>query len=72
MGGVGEHLIEDNTKLWSGDHIVDPALVPGMLAMNRPFRTEGARLEDLAPTILDALGVSAGEGAGRTGRSLLS
>lgn len=72
MGGVGEHLIEDNTKLWSGDHIVDPALVPGMLAMNRPFRADGARLEDLTPTILDALGVSAGDGTGRTGRSLLS
>jgi predicted AlkP superfamily phosphohydrolase/phosphomutase len=72
MGGVGEHLIEDNTKLWSGDHIVDPELVPGMLAMNRPFRTDGARLEDLTPTILEALGVPAGDGTGRTGRSLLS
>ncbi len=60
MGGVPEGLIEDNTKAWSGDHIIDPALVPGFLAMNRPFRGDGARLVDLAPTILGALGVLPG------------
>jgi predicted AlkP superfamily phosphohydrolase/phosphomutase len=55
-----EGLLEDNTRKWSGDHIIDPALVPGVLLMNRPFRGEGARLVDLAPTILAALGVPAG------------
>jgi predicted AlkP superfamily phosphohydrolase/phosphomutase len=55
-----EGLLEDNTRKWSGDHIIDPALVPGLLLMNRPFRGEGARLVDLAPTILAALGVPAG------------
>lgn len=57
MGGVPEALVEDNTKAWGGDHIIDPALVPGFLAMSRPFRGEGARLTDLAPTVLEALGV---------------
>jgi predicted AlkP superfamily phosphohydrolase/phosphomutase len=58
MGAVaaGGHF-DDNTRKWSGDHIIDPALVPGVLFMNRPFRAEGARLIDLAPTILAALGV---------------
>jgi hypothetical protein len=60
MGGVPEGLVEDNTKAWGGDHIIDPALVPGILSMNRPFRGEGARLVDLAPTILGALGVKPG------------
>jgi arylsulfatase A-like enzyme len=50
----------DNLKKWSGDHIVDPALVPGVLLMNRAFRGEGASLLDLAPTILDALGLPPG------------
>ncbi|MFO0953017.1 MAG: alkaline phosphatase family protein [Isosphaeraceae bacterium] len=59
MGGVPEGHFEDNRKKWSGDHIVDPALVPGVLFMNRGFQGEGARLVDLAPTILDALGVAA-------------
>ena len=59
LGGVadGGHF-EDNTKKWAGDHIIDPALVPGVLLMNRPFRADRARLHDLAPTILAALGVS--------------
>ena len=60
MGGVAEAVFEDNRKKWSGDHIVDPALVPGVLFIDRPFRGEAARLEDLAPTILGALGVPKG------------
>src|SRR5262249_9071866 len=56
LGGVsGVGLFEDNTKKWAGDHIFDPALVPGVLLMNRPFGGEEARLVDLAPTILAAL-----------------
>jgi predicted AlkP superfamily phosphohydrolase/phosphomutase len=53
-------LVEDNTRKWSGDHIIEPALVPGILLMNRPFRGETARLVDMAPTILAALGAPAG------------
>jgi len=61
LGGVpGGGLVEDNVKKWGGDHIIDPSLVPGVLFMNRPFRTDGARLLDLAPTILAALGVPPG------------
>jgi predicted AlkP superfamily phosphohydrolase/phosphomutase len=60
MGGVAHGQFEDNVKKWSGDHIIDPDHVPGALFMNRPFRTEGARLLDLAPTILDSLGVPIG------------
>ncbi len=60
MGGVGETIFSDNTNAWGGDHIVDPSQVPGVLFMDRPFRPEGARLLDLAPTILAALGVKAG------------
>ncbi len=70
LGGVaaGEPF-EDNTRKWSGDHMIDPVLVPGMLLMNRPFRADGARLIDLAPTILSALGVPPGQDL--EGRSLL-
>lgn len=69
MGGVSEGHFEDNVKTWSGDHIIDPALVPGVLFMNRPFRGESARLVDLAPTILAALGVP--KGPAMEGSSLL-
>jgi predicted AlkP superfamily phosphohydrolase/phosphomutase len=69
MGGVPEGLVEDNVSKWSGDHVNDPALVPGILFMNRPYREASASLVDLAPTILDALGCAA---RGLEGNSLLS
>jgi predicted AlkP superfamily phosphohydrolase/phosphomutase len=60
LGGVPAGHFEDNLKKWGGDHIVDPCLVPGVLFMNRAFRGETARLLDLAPTVLAALGVPKG------------
>ncbi len=57
MGGVGAEIFSDNVKPWGGDHIIDPSLSPGVLFIDRPFRPGPARLVDLAPTILAALGV---------------
>src|SRR5581483_72905 len=31
MGKVSDQIFEDNVKAWSGDHCVDPRLVPGVL-----------------------------------------
>ena len=70
LGGIGDCVLEDNTRRWGGDHIVDPVLVPGVLFMNRPFRTASPRLIDLAPTILAAFGVP--RGANMEGDDLLS
>jgi predicted AlkP superfamily phosphohydrolase/phosphomutase len=70
LGGVPEGLFEDNVKRWGADHVIDPALVPGVLFMNRPFNGEGARLVDMAPTILKALGLP--KGPAMEGDSLLS
>ena len=61
LGGIPQHSFEDNTKKWSGDHLVDPALVPGVLLMNQPFQGEHASLLDMAPTILAALGLPIGD-----------
>jgi predicted AlkP superfamily phosphohydrolase/phosphomutase len=60
LGGIPEGHFEDNVKRWSGDHITDPAAVPGVLLMNRPFVESSPHLVDLAPTILAALGVPKG------------
>ncbi|OHB75867.1 MAG: phosphodiesterase, partial [Planctomycetes bacterium RBG_16_64_10] len=57
LGGMGRGHFEDNTRKWAGDHIIDPALVPGVLLMNRPHRNSRPRLLDLAPTLLDGFGV---------------
>jgi predicted AlkP superfamily phosphohydrolase/phosphomutase len=69
LGGVPAGHFEDNEKKWGGDHIIDPALVPGVLFMNRAFNGESARLLDMAPTILEALGLPKGQAM--EGESLL-
>ena len=60
LGGVPQGQFEDNARKWAGDHIMDPAVVPGVLFMNRAFAGDAARLLDLAPTILAALGIPKG------------
>jgi predicted AlkP superfamily phosphohydrolase/phosphomutase len=69
LGGFANHLIEDNKRRWSGDHIVDPEAVPGILFMNQAARHNQAQIVDLAPTILNYLGVSAPQSM--EGKSLL-
>ncbi len=59
IGKTTRQVFHDNTKAWSGDHCVDPSVVPGVLFCNRAIETENPRLIDLAPTILDMFGVAA-------------
>ena len=58
IGQVTEEVFHDNTKAWSGDHCIDPTLVPGVLFCNRPIDTEHPRLMDMGPTVLDMFGVT--------------
>ena len=69
MGRVTQPLFEDNTKHWSGDHCVDPALVPGILFSNRKIQRADPELTDIAPTVLKAFGVD--QPAHMKGRSLI-
>jgi len=57
VGKVTAHVLEDNPKAWSGDHCVDPALVPGVLFCSRALACDSPGLEDLAPTALSLFGV---------------
>src|SRR5687767_7325700 len=56
-GSVSAQVFTDNTKSWSGDHCVDPRLVPGVFWSDRKIATDRPRLLDLAPTVLEAFGV---------------
>jgi len=58
LGGMPHTVFEDNLRRWSGDHIIDPLAVPGILLMNRTAVRERADIRDLAPTILSHLGVA--------------
>ncbi|HEY7330184.1 MAG TPA: alkaline phosphatase family protein [Gemmataceae bacterium] len=57
IGKTTTEVFHDNTKAWSGDHCVDPSVVPGVLFCNRPIESEKPRLLDLAPTVLDLFGI---------------
>jgi predicted AlkP superfamily phosphohydrolase/phosphomutase len=61
VGGFANSLLENNMRRWSGDHIVDPDSVPGILFMNRPVPNSQPAIIDLAPTIVNYLGVTAPE-----------
>jgi predicted AlkP superfamily phosphohydrolase/phosphomutase len=60
-GIINDVVFDDNTKAWSGDHCIDPELVPGVLICNQRLGTAGQpmRISDLAPTILNLFGVPA-------------
>jgi predicted AlkP superfamily phosphohydrolase/phosphomutase len=57
VGGCQAEVFQDNLKAWSGDHDVDPELVPGVLFSNRKLNANDAHIRDLAPTILDLFAV---------------
>jgi len=57
MGKVTSDIFEDNLKAWSGDHCVDPRLVPGVLFSNRKIAVEKPAIVDVAPTILKLFGL---------------
>lgn len=61
IGKTGAGVFQNNTRAWSGDHCVDPLVVPGVLFSNHPIPEESIRLLDIAPTILNMFGVPAPE-----------
>jgi predicted AlkP superfamily phosphohydrolase/phosphomutase len=57
MGKVTSQIFEDNLKAWSGDHCIDPRLVPGVLFSNCGIADEKPAIVDVAPTILKLFGL---------------
>ena len=57
VGKITANVFSDNTKAWSGDHCIDPHLVPGVIFANRKILAENPGIEDLAPTALELFGV---------------
>jgi len=59
VGAVSSTEIADNTKSWSGDHCMDPRQVPGVVFSSVPFTNPKPWLVDMAPSVLDLLGLPA-------------
>ena len=57
QGKVTGRVFEDNPKPWSGDHSLDPVLVPGVLFSNLRIAAEDPGIEDMAPTALALFGL---------------
>ncbi|UCF05902.1 MAG: alkaline phosphatase family protein [bacterium] len=58
LGATPDILIEDNLKKWSGSHLFDPCLVPGILLCNKQETKEDVSIYDIAPSVLKIIGYS--------------
>ena len=58
IGKTTRSVFQPNTKAWSGDHCVDPSLVPGILFCTHRIANENPRLIDVAPTVLSMFGIA--------------
>ena len=56
LGAVPKDTIEDNLKKWSGSHLFDPHLIPGILFCNEEVTKEDPSIYDIAPTVLKMVG----------------
>ena len=56
-GKRGDTVTLDNTRSWSGDHCIDPELVPGVLFSNLRCAAEKPNIIDIAPSILRLFGI---------------
>ncbi len=57
LGGVPKLLIEDNKKKWSGEHLCDPSLVPGVIFINKKTTLQNPSIIDVASRLLDLYGI---------------
>lgn len=55
-GSVTTSVFSDNTRSWSGDHCVDPDIVPGVFFCNRRIATERPRLIDIPLSVIELFG----------------
>jgi predicted AlkP superfamily phosphohydrolase/phosphomutase len=58
VGGSPAEIIEDNLKKWTGDHIMDPVFVPGILLANFKLSSNSPSIMDIAPTVLSCFGMT--------------
>lgn len=56
-GKVKGSAFEDNTRAWSGDHCIDPRIVPGVFFCNKKTNRTDPSIVDIAPTALELFGV---------------
>ena len=58
LGEFTREIFTDNMEAWSGDHLIDRRLVPGVLITNRKITLEEPALYDLTVAVLDEYGIA--------------
>ncbi|HEY5657826.1 MAG TPA: alkaline phosphatase family protein, partial [Myxococcota bacterium] len=57
LGEITEAVLDDNESRWSGNHLMSPDVVPGVLLVNRKLAGSGYELTDVTATLLAHYGV---------------
>ncbi|MCP4682530.1 MAG: hypothetical protein GY864_09375 [Desulfobacterales bacterium] len=60
LGGFEVETISDNLDKWSGDHCVDPFLVPAILVTNKQVTKTDPNLCDITATVLNEFNIPLG------------
>lgn len=58
LGEITELVLEDNTSRWSGNHLMAPEVVPGVVLSNKEIRGSGYDLADITATLVAHYGVT--------------
>ena len=58
LGQLSDTVIADNDDPWSGDHLNDYRMVPGVLLTNQRISLDAPALHDLTVAVLDEFGVA--------------
>ncbi len=58
LGEITEAVFVDNESRWSGNHLMAPEVVPGILLSNRKLAHDGNNLTDVTASLLDYYGVA--------------
>ena len=70
LGGVPEALVEDNDRKWSGDHCIEPSLVPGVLFTSFQPEQAVASIEEVPDLVRSSLGLTGNADRGSVEPSL--
>jgi predicted AlkP superfamily phosphohydrolase/phosphomutase len=57
LGEITKMVLVDNRSRWSGNHLMAPEVVPGILLLNRKLEKNGHDLTDLTATLLSHYGI---------------
>lgn len=57
LGKIPAETVTYNAKKWSGDHCMDPSVVPGIFFCSRKINTPSPYIYDIAPSILTHFGI---------------